>query len=98
MVYPDDHLDKKLRGQPKGMWVVLQEWESVWDQLTDRCKGKVPVGKCKDCTKLQVKKDTERRVAEAEAMGQEDTVAKEDIACSQEPEAIQLKNNWCCMH
>ena len=98
MVYPDDHLDKKLRGQPKGMQVVLQERESVWDRLTDRCKGKVPVGKCKDCTKSQVKKDAERRVAEAEAMGQEDTVAEEDIARSPEPEPIESKNDWCCMH
>ena len=80
------------------MRVVLQEQESVWDWLTDRCKGKVLVGKCKDCMKSQVKKDAERRVAETEAMGQEDTVAEEDIACSQEPEPIESKNNWCCMH
>ena len=98
MVYPDDHPDEKLRGQPKGMQVVLQKWELVWDQLTDRCKGKVPVWKCKDCMKSQVKKGAERRVAEAEAMGQEDTVAEEDIARSQEPEPIKSKNDWCCMH
>jgi hypothetical protein len=98
MVYPSDHPDEKLRGLPKGMKVVLQERESVWDQLTDRCKGKAPVGKCKDCTKSQAKKDAERRVAEAEAMGQEDTVAEEDISRSQEPETIELKNDWCCMY
>ena len=40
MVYPSDHPDEKLCGLPKGMKVVLQEWESVWDQLMDRCKGK----------------------------------------------------------
>jgi hypothetical protein len=98
MVYPSDHPDKKLCGLPKGMKVVLQEWESVWDQLTDRFKGKTPVGKCKDCTKSQAKKDAERRVAEAEAMGQEDTGAEEDITHSQELETIKLKNNWCCMY
>jgi hypothetical protein len=43
------------------------------------------------------KKDAERRVAEAEAMGQEDTVAKDDITHSQEPEMIESTNNWCCM-
>ncbi|KAF8496041.1 hypothetical protein JB92DRAFT_3126295 [Gautieria morchelliformis] len=96
MVYRSDYMDEKLCGQPKGMRVVLQEWE--WDKLTDNCKGKVPVGKCKDCTKSQVKKDAERRVAEAEAIGQEDTVAEEDIARSQEPEAIRSKNDWCCMY
>ena len=98
MVYLDNHLDEKLCGQPKGMQVVLQEWELVWDQLTDRCKGKVPVWKCKDCMKSQVKKGAERRVAEAEAMGQEDTVTEEDIAHSQELEPIESKNDWCCMH
>jgi len=98
MVYPSNHPDEKLCGLLKGMKVVLQEQELVWDQLTGRCKGKVPVGKCKDCTKLQANKDAERRVAEAEAMGQEDTVSEEDIACSQEPEMIESKNDWCCMY
>lgn len=37
------------------MKAVLQERESVWDELVDRCKGKV-VGKCKSCAKSQVKK------------------------------------------
>ena len=77
MVYPSDHPDEKLCGLSKGMKVVLQERESVWDQLMDSCKGKAPVGKCKDCAKPQMKKDAERRVAEAEAMGQEDTVAED---------------------
>ena len=78
IVYPPDYPDKKLCGLPKGIKVVLQEWEEAWDQLMDRCKGKVPVGKCKDCTKLQAKRDAEWRVAEAEAeaMGQEDAVTK----------------------
>jgi hypothetical protein len=99
MVYPSDHPDEKLCGLPKGMRVVLQERESVWDRLVESCKGKAPVGKCKDCTKSEVKKDAERRVAEAEAMGQEDTVAEEDIARSQETvESRNEPNDWCCMY
>jgi hypothetical protein len=31
MMYPLDYPDEKLRGLPKGMKVVLQERESVWD-------------------------------------------------------------------
>jgi hypothetical protein len=54
MVYPANHPDPKLCGQPKGIKVVLQEWESVWDELVSRCK-KV-VGKCKECSKSQAKK------------------------------------------
>jgi hypothetical protein len=95
MVYPDDHLDPKLQGQAKGMKAVLQERESVWDELSDRCGGKV-VGKCKSCLKSQVKKDAERRVAEAEAMGWEDTLTDADVA--QAEETITAPENWCCMH
>jgi hypothetical protein len=58
MVYAADHPDLKLQGEPKGMKAVLQEQESVWDKLMSRCKGKV-VRKCKECSKLQAKKDAE---------------------------------------
>ena len=58
MVYPQDHPTPELRGQLKGMKVVLQEQVSVWDELSLRCGGKV-VGKCKKCTKSQTKKDAE---------------------------------------
>ena len=54
------------------MKAVLQERESAWDELASRCKGKALVGKCSACTKSQVKKDAERRVAQAEARGAED--------------------------
>ena len=97
MVYPPDHMDVKLRGLPKGMKAILQEWESVWDQWMDRCKGKAPIGQCKHCMKSEVKKDAERRVAAAEAMGQEDMAVEEDLTRSQEPENIELTNDWCCM-
>ena len=51
----------------------------MWDKLVDSCKGKIPVGKCKDCMKLQVKKDAEQWAAEAEVMGHEDTVAEDYV-------------------
>lgn len=96
MVYPDDHPDPKLRSQAKGMKAVLQERESVWDELSTRCGGKV-VGKCKSCSKSQLKKDAERRVAQAEAMGMEETLTDAEIA--QAEEAITApENSWCCMH
>jgi hypothetical protein len=41
---------------------------SVWDELMTRWNVKVN-GKCKQCKKSQMKKDAERQVAEAEAMG-----------------------------
>ena len=63
MVYPLDHPDVELWGKPKGMKAVLQERESVWDELESRCKRKAPVGKCSVCTKSQVKKDAEWWVA-----------------------------------
>jgi hypothetical protein len=97
MVYPEDHPDPKLQGKPKGMKAVLQEQESVWDELMTRCGAKAPVGKCGDCSKSQAKKDAERRVAEAEAMGQEDALADTDI--TQADELITApSNDWCCMH
>jgi len=55
MVFPDDHPDPKLRGQPKGVKVILQEWKSVWDKYTAVCweRGTKVVGKCASCTKSQ---------------------------------------------
>jgi hypothetical protein len=44
MVFPDDHPVKKLRGQPKGVKIVLQE-RNLWPKkrvnlVCDRCSGK----------------------------------------------------------
>jgi hypothetical protein len=75
---------------------VLQERESVWDKLSERCGGKV-VGKCKLCSKSQLKKDAERRVAQAEAMGMEETLTDAEIAQAEEI-MVTPENNWCCMH
>jgi hypothetical protein len=61
MSFPDDHDDLKLRGQPKGMRVVLQERKSIWDKFTASRKEHHMklVGKCASCTKSQVRKDAE---------------------------------------
>ena len=65
------------------MQAVLQEWVLVWDRMLEMNNGKVPPGKCKQCTKSQVKKDAEKRVAEAEVMGQEDMIEAQDLCgCS----------------
>ncbi len=52
MCFPEGHNDLKLRGQPKGMRVVLQERKSVWDRFTSICnaRGTKIVGKCASCT------------------------------------------------
>jgi hypothetical protein len=96
MVYPLDHPDSELRGKPKGMKAVLQERESAWDELASRCKGKAPVGKCSACTKSQVKKDAEQRVAQAEARGAEDTVCDADRTQAEESKTISV-DKWCCI-
>ena len=59
--------------------------------------GKVSVGKCRDCKKSQAQKGAEKRIAEAEAMGQEHTVAEEDLAEARDPISEQL-NKWCCLY
>ncbi|EGO18931.1 hypothetical protein SERLADRAFT_443479 [Serpula lacrymans var. lacrymans S7.9] len=97
MVFPADHPNEELRNKPKGMQVVLQEHESVWDELMKRSKAGKPVGKCKECKMSEVKKDAARRVAEAEAMGQEDAVPEDDVAQADQPD-IQPVSDWCCMY
>ena len=68
MVYSANYPEQKLQGLLKGLKAVLEEWVLVWDELMTRQNGKVN-GKCKQYKKSQVKKDMERWVAEAEAMG-----------------------------
>ena len=96
MVFPLDHPEPTLRGKPKGMRVVLEERKSVWAELMERRKGKV-VGKCAQCKKSQVKKDAERRVAEAEAMGHEDGLTEDAIA-EAETTVENSEDKWCCMY
>ena len=101
MCFPDDHSDPKLRGQPKGIRVILQERKSVWDKFESISKARRSkmVGKCGSCTKSEQRKDAERRVALADSMGQGDDIKAEDIA--------NIKNavpppgddeGWCCMY
>ena len=78
MCFPDDHEDPKLRGQPKGVRAILIEWKSVWDKYTAICKVRSMkvVRKCGSCTKSQVQKDAERRVAKVEEMEQQEDIVK----------------------
>jgi hypothetical protein len=96
LVYPDIYPDLQLQGKPKGMKAMLQECESVWQELSLRCHGKV-VAKCKSCQKSQVKKDAERRVAAAEAMGQEDTFSDNDISQAEEVRQHQKVSSAACI-
>lgn len=59
--------------------------------------GKVLPGKCRQCTKLQVKNDAEKRIAEAEVMGQEDTTKAQDLVDAHNP-APDPASDWCCMY
>lgn len=98
MDYPLDHPDPKLRGAAKGMKAVLQERESVWDELTKRTNR--VVGKCKSCSTSQIKKDAQRRVAAAEASGQEDSLTDAQVAEAETGDSASSapQNDWCCMY
>lgn len=96
MIFSQDHPDEKLRGIAKGMKEVLCERESVWDEFEKRCK-KV-VGKCKACTTSQIKKDAERRVAEAEAMGQESSLTDAEVAEANSTVPLAPPDEWCCAY
>jgi hypothetical protein len=98
MVYPDNHLDPALAGKAKGMRAVLQERGSVWTRLCRENRGENKVvGKCRTCGLSAAKKDALRRIAEAEAAGQEDTIADADIEAAQSG-INDSTNDWCCMH
>ena len=100
MSFSDDHIDPKLRGQPKGVRAVLQERKSVWHKFTAICKerGTKVVGKCASCTKSQTRKDAERRVALAKAMWQDDLVSVEDTKLIESETLSRADDQWCCMH
>ena len=100
MCFPSDHSDPRLRGQPKGIRAVLEERKSVWDKLTSiHGSHRKLVGKCGSCTKSQVRKDAEHRVALADTMGQDDSVKVEDIDLIENATPpIADNEGWCCMH
>lgn len=102
LVFPDDHPDPNLAGQPKGMLQVLRERASVWHRLTDGGKKK-PVGHCKNCKMSQAKRDALARVAAAEAAGQDhqireelDSMAEHENGGSPELELERERDDWCC--
>ena len=78
------------------MKAVLEERVSVWDELMKQRNGKV-VGKCGECKKSQTKKDAERRIAEAEAMGQEEGLTDTDVAQA-ETVVEESQDRWCCIY
>ena len=98
LVYPMDHPNPELVGKAKGMKAVIQERVSVYDKLVEEVGGeKKVVGKCESCRKSQVKKDAERRVAMAEASGQEDTIDESDLEAAEGP-GIENSSRWCCLY
>ena len=96
MVFPPDHLDEKFQGKPKVTKAILEEQVSVWDKLMKWGSGNV-VGKCRQCKKSQTKKDGERRISEAEAMGQEEGLTDTDVA-QVEMIVETSQDHWCCMY
>lgn len=101
MCFPEDHEDPQLRGQPKGIKAILMERMSVWDKYNAICKarGTKTVKKCTTCTKSQVLKDAERRVAKVEEMGQQEDILPTDEKTVLEAEMpIVTVDEWCCMY
>ena len=97
-VYPNDHPDFDLAGKAKGIQAVVKERVSIYDKLVEEVGGeKKVIGKCESCRKSQVKKDAERRVAMAEAAGQEDTIDDADLDTAEGP-TIESDSKWCCLY
>ena len=96
MVYPHDHPDPKLRGEPKGMKAVLQERGIVWELLMSKMLGGSPVGTCASCRKSQAAKDAEARLAAAKAAGREDQELPEILDDALD-DNVGVLSDWCCM-
>ena len=98
LVYPQNHHDPALAGKAKGMKAVVQERVSVWDRLVEEVGSeKKALGKCESCRTSQVKKDAERRVAMAEAAGQEESIQDADLEAAEGP-VVENKSKWCCLY
>jgi len=101
MCFPEDHEDPQLRGKPKGIKAVLMERKSIWDKYNAICKahGSRVVKRCGTCTKSQILKDAERRVAKVEEMDQQEDAAPmgetADLETKTPPAAV---DEWCCMY
>jgi len=107
MCFPEDHENPQLQGQPKGIKAVLEEQKSVWSKYSRIHKecGTKEVKKCAQCTKSQVRKDAEHRVAEAADMEQQgDTPPPGETSPTEEMTALEDKvppttvDEWCCMY
>jgi hypothetical protein len=103
MVFPNNHVDKDLRGKPKGMRAVVKERSGVWAKLLERHGSKKAiVGKCKNCSMSQVKKDALRRLQKAEEMDNPDGIGVEDIQADDIDVMVdtdkQAVDEWCCLH
>ena len=99
MCFPDDYIKPELRGQPKGIKVILQERKSVWDKYMMECKkrnSKV-MRKCVSYAKSQTHKDTERRIIFAEAAGEDDPSHAEDVIGAHSVTPPTSDDEWCCM-
>ena len=80
LVYLANHPDANLRGRAKGMKAMLKERTSVWERLcAEHGSEKKVIGKCKTCKLSAAKKDAMKRIAEAEAAGQDETVSDADV-------------------
>ncbi len=87
------------------MRVILEEHKSIWDKFTLIHKAHGPqhtklVGKYGSCTKSQLRKDTERCIALADAMGQDNSIKEEDIKHMKNAALLIADDNegWCYMY
>ena len=99
MCFPDDHPNPDLRGQPKGMKIILQERKSVWDKYTTLCneRGTKVVRKCGSCAKSQSHRDAEHRVMFAEAAGPAVDPPAEGLIDGDSVAPPAPADKWCCM-
>ena len=79
------------------------EQKSIWAEYTKICKeqghGTKLVGKCGSCTKSQMCKDTEHRIAKVEGIKQQENDAPMDEETFPKTGAPSTAvDNWCCMY
>lgn len=104
MCFPDNHEDPELQGETKGIKAVLMEWKSIWDEFVSNCKAcsiMKPPRKCGSCTKSQVQKDAERRVAKVEDAEQQEEISPMGEQTFIDPRIETQSaavNEWCCIY
>jgi hypothetical protein len=97
MCFPDNHLKPELRGQAKGIKLVLQEHKLVWDKYVMKYKehSTKAVRKCGSYSKSQMHKDTESHIMKAEAIGQGDPAIVDNIAETDTMAPPISEDMWC---